>query len=49
MIQIGERLGQGSHAKVFEASYLGTNVAVKVYESHETASLSAFIGELEAY
>lgn len=44
-----DRLGQGSHAKVFNATYLGTPVALKVYDNLEQASLDAFIGELEAY
>ena len=48
-VQIMDRLGQGSHAKVFHASYLGTPMALKIYDNLEQASLDAFIGELEAY
>ena len=46
-MQIQDSLGQGSHARVYRADYLCSSVAIKIYDNHDEASLSAFIGELE--
>ena len=48
-VKRGELLGRGSHAQVYAGSYLGLEVAIKVYDNTQRASIAAFYGELNAY
>ena len=48
-VEVADEIGSGAHAKVYQASYLLSPVALKIYNNTNPLSLNAFNTELEAY